>query len=174
VSPPRHPAREQFDQVQRGMGEIAEHIRQLSHELHPAMLEHGGLLPALDSLALSVGLDVILTAPQTLPPLPPEIELCIFRATQEALHNIAKHAGVDRARLALSTDADAVFMRIEDAGRGFEVVPPHARRGLGLVSMEERVRLVGGTLTVRSQPGVGTTVLIRIPLLRDAPVAKAG
>ena len=90
---------------------------------------------------------------------------CLFRVAQEALRNVAKHAGATTVVLALSCQDDSVMLRIEDNGRG--LVPQDRntmQRGLGLISMGERVRLMEGTLTFTSDPGSGTRLSVSIPL----------
>ncbi|HMQ33766.1 MAG TPA: PAS domain-containing protein [Chloroflexaceae bacterium] len=100
--------------------------------------------------------------------LPPEVESTLYRVAQEALTNVAHHAGASRVNLSLEGDRGRVVVMIEDDGRGFDaeaaLKAPQQLGHLGLVGMEEWVALVGGALTIESEPGVGTTVIVRIPL----------
>ena len=98
-------------------------------------------------------------------PLDRHLAECLFRVTQEALRNVAKHAGATMVSLALSYHDDRIMLRIEDNGRGLTSHDRNAvQRGLGLVSMGERVRLLDGTLTLTSDPGNGTCLSVSIPL----------
>jgi signal transduction histidine kinase len=91
--------------------------------------------------------------------------LCLYRVAQESLQNIAKHSGSQKAHLDLAFKEGKLQLAIEDFGDGFDLqAQKRKRRGLGMISMEERMRSVGGTLTIDSKPGRGTRVLARIPL----------
>ena len=90
--------------------------------------------------------------------------LCLYRIAQEALRNIIKHSGARRAAVELSGGADAVELRIADDGAGFDPRLADGKGGLGLVSMRERLRLVGGAIAIDSHPGAGTRVEVRVPL----------
>jgi signal transduction histidine kinase len=162
-----------FDRLQHGMKDLASQIRSLSHELHPAVLEQAGLVPGLKALIDKVhrleDLDVSLDVKESPVHVPQDTALCVYRVAQEALHNVAKHAGVDRARVTLQIHAGAVSLTVEDEGRGFD---PSAASGLGLVSIEERVHLAGGTVSVTSSAGHGTRVVVRIPIEQDQTNAR--
>jgi len=93
--------------------------------------------------------------------LPPETGLCLFRVLQEALHNAAKHSGVKRIEVQLREESGEIHLSVRDFGKGFDVEA--ARRGLGLTSMRERVRLVNGTISIDSKPMGGTTIHVRVP-----------
>ena len=156
----------QLENVQSCTHELSDGIRQLSHQLHPALLEHSGLPAALTSFVTEFSrleeIDVKLTVPNSVA-IPQELALCLYRVAQESLRNIVKHSGAKCAELTLSVAPGVVRLVVSDQGRGFD---PDLRRrgGLGLVSMEERVRLVHGSIDVSSLPGVGTTVVATIPL----------
>src|SRR6185295_16013298 len=95
-------------------------------------------------------------------PLPPDVALCLYRVAQESLRNISKHSGAKSAELTLVKNEESIELRIADHGRGFDVKVPSRGEGLGLVSMEERVRLLGGSLEVNSQPGAGTELKVYV------------
>jgi signal transduction histidine kinase len=95
--------------------------------------------------------------------LAPEIGLCLFRVLQEALHNAVKHSGVKRIEVQLREDSGEIHLLISDLGRGFDLEAAMQGRGLGLTSMQERVRLVGGMIEIQSKPMGGTTVHVRVP-----------
>jgi signal transduction histidine kinase len=96
--------------------------------------------------------------------VPQEIGLCLFRVLQESLQNAAKHGGVNRVEVQLREQAAEIELIVRDSGRGFDVEAARQGRSLGLTSMRERVRLVGGTIVIDSKPSGGTTIQIRVPL----------
>lgn len=146
--------------------DLADALRLLAHNLHPAALEHAGLLPALtqlcDETARHDGVNVELRLPPEQPELDDDVKLTLFRIAQEAIHNIVKHSGARSAMLTVLCQPDRVTLLAEDAGIGFDAMLP--RRGIGLVSIEERARLVGGNATIQSAPGRGTRVAVAVPL----------
>ena len=150
-------------------------MRRVSHELHPGVLEHIGLIAALDGYCSEVekaqGLAVSFQA-DDLGAVPADLALCLYRATQEALGNIVKHAAAQSVRVRLVRDGRDGILTIDDDGRGFD--PANARSGLGLISLEERVRLVGGQLAITTAHGRGTEVRIVVPLPEDADVPGKG
>jgi signal transduction histidine kinase len=99
--------------------------------------------------------------------IPQPVSTCLYRVAQEALRNVAKHAKASRVVVRLAQGDGAVQMSIFDAGVGF--IPPKGKelQGLGVVSMQERVRLVGGRMSIRSRPNRGTYLFIRVPLSHD-------
>jgi signal transduction histidine kinase len=162
-------------QLQEQTSAIAHSLRQISHQLHPAALEHAGLAPALELTCLEVrqatGLMVRLVQAGETTGLPPEVALCLYRVAQEALANVVRHAGACRVAVVLRRTADGVDLEITDDGRGLGATAPgETARGLGLRSASERVAAVGGTLTLANAPGGGTTLGVTIPLgkTRDA------
>ena len=147
---------------------LAEAIRHLSHELHPGVLQHAGLVAALEAHCAEVGsqhaIEVTLSAAAGLEAIPQDIALCLYRVAQEALRNVARHAGATQAEVALTRCDEGIQLRVADAGRGFDLEQAGQRGGLGLISVEERVRLLRGSLRVTTLPGRGTELLVRIPL----------
>ena len=148
--------------------DISEEVRRISHSLHPAALEHVGLVTALRSycaeFSQQAGVKTDFSAQNMPEPLSQEATTCLFRIAQEALSNVAKHSQAAEARVSLRRSGDEIQLLIFDAGVGFQVDPEQARAGLGLVSMDERCRALGGVLSVTSIPNQGTTVEARIPL----------
>jgi signal transduction histidine kinase len=92
------------------------------------------------------------------------VALCLFRVTQEALGNLVKHSGAKSARVELGSNEAGVSLRIMDEGKGFDTRSTNAGAGIGLVGMNERVRLIGGRLLIKSQPMRGTEILAEVPL----------
>jgi signal transduction histidine kinase len=95
--------------------------------------------------------------------LPPDVTLCVFRVVQEALHNALKYSHAHAVKVHLGGSAKELTLTISDDGDGFEVKAAMGK-GLGLISMGERLEAIGGTFQVRSQPGTGTTLEVRVPL----------
>ena len=161
-------AREQGDRIQRNLVQVSEGIRRLSHELHPAVLEHAGLGAALRSycreFSLLTGIRVECMVEGEFGNVPRAVALCAYRITQEALQNVAKHAQVNEAEVTLAAAAGELRLAVTDRGAGFPAAPAGERIGLGLVSIKERTRLVKGALEIESEPGRGTTVRVRIPV----------
>ncbi|HET9846235.1 MAG TPA: sensor histidine kinase [Nitrospira sp.] len=162
-------ARTVLQVVKNEVVELSDHLREVAHRLHPSVLEDLGIASALRGCAHEFEqrehIPVHLTLEDFQRPLDRHLAECLFRVAQEALRNVAKHAGATTVVLALSCQDDSVMLRIEDNGRG--LVPQDRntmQRGLGLISMGERVRLMEGTLTLTSDPGSGTRLSVSIPL----------
>ena len=96
--------------------------------------------------------------------LPPEVEMCLFRVLQEALRNAVKHSQVQQVKVELRAVSNDLHLSVSDSGVGFDPSAALLGKGLGLVSMQERLRLVNGELTVHSAPDVGTAIQARVPL----------
>jgi PAS domain S-box-containing protein len=151
---------------ERALG-LAEHIRHLSHDLHPSVLQHAGLVAALTAHCLDIerqhALVVRFNASEDVE-VPPELALCLYRVTQEALRNIVTHSKAGHAEVRLLRLNGHVELTIEDDGRGFDTAKAaKGSRGLGLVSINERVRLAGGTVSLVTELGKGTRVRVQIP-----------
>jgi len=168
-------ARLQIESLQRGLAELADEIRDLSHELHPGVLRHGGLGPALSARAAEFsrhhGIEVAVDA-QDDGPMPADLALCLYRVAQEALQNVARHAHATRAEVVLRRERAGVWMTVTDDGRGFD--PRAASSGLGLISLEERVRQAGGSLIIESKPLRGTRMRIDVPIGETAHAHATG
>jgi len=148
--------------------EVSSDIHNLSHELHPAKLDSLGLVAAVEGFCREFskqhGLHIEFVHRQVDKQFPKDVTLCIFRIVQEALRNVAKHSGTSEARVELSAHGDRIDLCVSDFGAGFDPASKRGTAGLGLVSMRERLRLVGGQLVVESQPSRGTRIRARIPL----------
>jgi PAS domain S-box-containing protein len=156
----------EFTGLQHSIHNLAGDVRRLSHRLHPAVLEHGGLMAALKSFteefSQSEGLEVALTVPDTRDAIPQEVGVCVYRVTQEWLRNVAKYARA-RAAVAVAIEDGHLRLVITDEGPGFDVERARGK-GLGLVSIEERVRFCQGTVRISSAPGRGSTLEAVIPI----------
>jgi PAS domain S-box-containing protein len=156
-----------MEELQEQTTGISTDVQALSHDLHSSQLEYLGVVAGMKSWCKEFGErqgmqvdcrhDVRSTLPQ-------EIGLCLFRVLQEALHNAAKHSGVKRIEVQLHEESDEIHLTIRDLGKGFDVEAATKGRGLGLTSMQERIRLVNGTIEIQSKPMGGTTVHVRVPL----------
>jgi signal transduction histidine kinase len=151
-------------------------VRDLSHLLHPALLDDLGLPAALDwyltGFGKRYGIVVELLHERMDERLAPEIEAALYRIVQEAMTNVAKHAHAALAIVYLRRADDSVLVTIEDHGVGFE--PGHARRGLGLIGIRERVAHLQGTVDVDAAPGLGTRLTIGLPARARAQTSDAG
>ncbi|MBI3850670.1 MAG: response regulator [Verrucomicrobia bacterium] len=145
-------------------------VRRISRNLRPSELDDLGLVAALRSLCTEfgerTGIVVELVCPDTPQKLPADIELSIYRIAQEALTNVEKHAGARRVTVELACDDGGLRFRVRDDGRGFDqsVLSLGAAKdaGMGLMDIEERVRLVGGICSVESSPGAGTQLVVEL------------
>ena len=164
-----HPV--QLESLQKQIAEIITDLQALSHELHPPRLLLLGVVPAMRGLCRefsaqkSVEIDF---QSVNVPDLPHETSLCLFRILQEALFNAVRHSQVRQFDVQLRGSGDAVSLTVRDEGAGFDVDAASRGAGLGLTSMKERLKLVGGDLLIESQPSRGTTVVARVPISVDA------
>jgi signal transduction histidine kinase len=155
-------------QLQKRTSEIAADIQSLSHELHSSRLQYLGIAAAMRGFCKEFGeqqkVEVDFEAHDLPAHLAPDISLCIFRVLQEALHNAAKHSGVRRFEVRLRGAQDEIHLTVRDSGVGFDIREAKTGRGLGLISMEERLKILRGTLSVESQLQHGTTIHASVPL----------
>jgi signal transduction histidine kinase len=167
---PESPARmrELMQDLSNRTKELSTAVHRLSHQLHPAKLEHLGLVAAVKSFCKEVseqeGIRIEFTHREVPTSIPEDVALCLYRIVQEALRNVVKHSGAGDARVELTGGRDAIRLQVSDPGVGFEPDPVKSNGGLGLVSMRERLRLVGGKLSIQSQPSRGTRIDVRVPL----------
>lgn len=163
------PVRRQVEKLEARTTQLCDRIRRLSHELHSSTLEHVGLGPALKlycaELSENEEVAVSFTAAEDLGAVPADAAQCLYRVAQESLRNFVKHSGASSAEVKLSRSNGSVELRVTDAGRGFERETVTARRGLGLVSMEERIRLLDGSLQINTHPARGTELIARVPVV---------
>lgn len=157
--------------------EIASDVHRLSHQLYSSKLEHVGLGPALNGLCAEIsekyGIQAEFKEEGISSGIPKDVALCLFRVAQEALSNVVKYSQVQRAEVELSREANKIRLRVVDFGLGFDAALESDNAGIGLVSMRERLRLVGGLLSVRSAPMTGTEILADVPLSVSTPETQA-
>jgi len=162
---------ERIDRLTGYLDQTCEQLRHLSHELRPPMLEHLGLLPSLRNLVGSIqrrnGLDITLHAPDIERGLLRDVELPLYRAVQEGLTNIVRHAHANHAWVTLEISPDQVACSIRDDGMGISsetASNSNPDAGLGLLILRERIAILQGTVDIQSNPGSGTNLRVRIPL----------
>jgi PAS domain S-box-containing protein len=172
--------RNRIRELQDETGEISTDVQAISHTLHAPRLEHLGVAAAMGAVCREFSarhrMEVSFQSQDLPVPLPAEISLCLIRVLQEALQNAAKHSGARNATVELSGAADEIHLVVSDSGKGFNVEETVQGRGLGLTSMQERVRVVNGSITIQSTPMGGTIIDVRVPVSRgqQANSARAG
>jgi PAS domain S-box-containing protein len=169
--------RRNIDELNQHVAELSADVAAMSHELHSSKLRVLGLVAAMrgfcNELAVQQGVEIDFSHDDISPTVSAEISLCLFRVLQEALHNAVKHSGVRRFEVELRETPDAIVLSVHDAGRGFDAESAITGRGLGLTSMQERMKLVNGDLSVDSQAKHGTTILARVPLKAEIESVRA-
>jgi len=164
-------SRLRLEELWQKTNNIMQGVRRLSQDLRPAALDRLGLLSALEWLASDIaeysGIEIKVNVVNTERRLPEEVELVLFRITQEALRNVWRHSQATRAEITVEFDESKTRVTVSDNGKGFnlpETIGDLARDGkLGLAGMQERARLLGGSLTVQSEPGRGATITVELP-----------
>jgi PAS domain S-box-containing protein len=160
--------RARIQEMLNGAKELSADLHSLSHQLHSSKLELVGLTSALNGLCKEINqkYGVAIHFNQTVVPLgmPKDLALCLFRVAQEALGNVVKHSQAKEAWMKLSYDAHQVTLRISDRGRGFDLRNENSSGGIGLIGMRERLRLVNGTFSIKSELEHGTEILAEVPL----------
>jgi PAS domain S-box-containing protein len=157
---------DRLQEFRKAITEISNNVQALSHELHSSKLEYLGVVAGIESWCQDfsgrqkVEIDF---KNEVSSALPFELGLSLFRVLQEALHNAQKHSGVKRIEVQLREDSGEIHLVVSDLGRGFDLETAMRGRGLGLTSMQERVRLVNGTIEIQSKPLGGTSIHVRVP-----------
>jgi signal transduction histidine kinase len=158
----------ELDQLRQKTNSLTNEVRRLSHQLHPAVLEHLGLVTALETYIGNFKdeeqIEVSLTAEIGEERVPFQTSICIYRVAVEALRNVSRHSGAISAAISLRRENGSLELRVSDSGKGFDVDAFRRGGGLGLVSIEERLRLLQGSCEIHSSPQKGTTLVARVPL----------
>jgi PAS domain S-box-containing protein len=147
--------------------QLATRLNDIAHRLYPSILEDVGLAAAVRSVVeehRNAGLEARLTIRDLPPEVPIAVATTLYRIIQEALGNVREHASGAVARLTLYGAGKELWLTVEDDGPGFDLMAAQRKGGLGLWGMQERARLVGGNLLVRTAPGEGTLLLVRVPI----------
>jgi two-component system sensor histidine kinase UhpB len=163
IAPPR--LRDELAETKRLANQAMDELLQLARQLRPTALDDHGLVPAIEEqlrrFRAQHGIATTLTTEGELGDLGSDQQLVLYRVTQEALNNVARHAGAHSVSVAIARRDGEVALAVADDGSGFE--PETRRRGIGLDGMTERARLVDGELEIDSRPGRGTTLTLRVP-----------
>ncbi len=158
--------------------EISADVQALSHRLHSSKLEMLGLVAAMKSFcqefATQHKVDVIFTHSNVSESLSQAISICLFRILQEALLNALRHSGAKKFQARLAEVEKELHLTVTDQGQGFNTQVLQKTPGLGLISMRERAALVRGTVNLKSQPGTGTEILVRVPTASQSKLAEPG
>jgi PAS domain S-box-containing protein len=159
------------------VSEISRDVQVISHELHSSKLEYLGVVPAMKAFCKDFAerqkLKIEFDADAVPPGIPREISLCLFRVLQEALHNAAKHSQTLYFKVQIRSSPGEITLLVSDSGVGFDPEGERGNRGLGLVSMRERVRLVKGTIMIESKAMGGTSIQVRVPFKSESSTELA-
>ncbi len=164
---------ERMQKVESMAQQTAHELTRIINDLRPGLLDSAGLLPAIRRFAEDKlqpqGIDITIEVKGTLPRLAPEVEATLFRFSQGAISNIARHAEARNVNIFVDAGEETLLLRIHDDGRGFDVstvtgIEETTGRGRGVLAMKERMRLVGGNCEVESVVGEGTTVTAELPI----------
>jgi signal transduction histidine kinase len=160
-------AQDLIRRMRSDLQELASDVRSMAHRMHPSVPGRLGLEPSLRYCCAEFEqrseIRVRFLSRNLSTAVPGGVALCLYRVLQEALMNIWKHSGTQRCAVALSASPAALRLVVSDKGRGFDSAS-NRPRGLGLVTMEERVRMTGGQVVITSGPGKGTQIHVQIPV----------
>ena len=163
----------QLHELARSTSELGSDLHTLSHRLHSSTLESLGLVPSVDALCREFtckqGIRVHFSSDEIPRSISPDAALCIFRIVQEALRNLKKYSGAEEAEVDLQMTGGRLEISVRDEGRGFSLSDLGQNGGIGIRSMEQRARLLGGTFEIHSEPGKGTTLEAWVPF---KPIAR--
>jgi PAS domain S-box-containing protein len=166
--PPGDALNEQLASVSNGVRSVLDALGEIAHGIHPAILSHGGLAPALKGLARRSSVPVELHAHISMR-IPDEAEVAAYYIVSEALTNVAKHARANVVLIDVTTEDGTLTLSVRDDGIG----GADPREGSGLVGLRDRVEALGGTIAIESPAGDGTCVVVRLPIATEPPGAKA-
>jgi two-component system sensor histidine kinase UhpB len=161
--------------IRQMAAESLECLRSIIYDLRPAILDDLGLLPAIRWYARTnleeAGIQVELDFPDELPPLPQPLTTTLFRISQEGVNNIIRHSQAKNACISLGVQENKVYLQIKDDGHGFEPGKLSNEtinmQHWGLIGIQERIELVGGKLSISSDPAHGTTLMVNVPLMKS-------
>jgi PAS domain S-box-containing protein len=161
-------AASRLDDLRKQIIEVSDSLHHLSHELHSAALQHLGMVKAMEGFCMELSeqqdLEITFSCMNVPNTVGQDVALCLFRVLQEALHNALKHSEVQRFGVGIRGTDNAIFLTVRDSGVGFDPGEAIRGHGLGLVSMQERLKLVNGELFIDAQRGRGTAIRARVPL----------
>ena len=164
-------------ELQKQATELTTDVQTMSHTLHSSKLEILGIVAAMRAACDDFGqhhkMEIDFESRDLHGPLPSEISLGLFRVLQEALQNAGKHSGVKHVAVQLRGTTNEIHLIVQDSGKGFDLNAAMKGRGLGLTNMQERVRVLNGTIVIRSEPMGGTNIHVRIPLTAENNLQRA-
>jgi signal transduction histidine kinase/ABC-type uncharacterized transport system substrate-binding protein len=167
-------AKRQLHELLNSASELGADLHSVSHSLHPSALESLGLAPGVNALcrefAARQGIEVDFSSENIPRAVSPHVALCLFRIVQEGLQNLRKHSGASKAHVSLRRKGDKLFLSVIDEGLGFDT--KEITLGLGVRSMGERARLVGGQFEIHSEPGTGTRIDVCVPVQPENETAE--
>jgi PAS domain S-box-containing protein len=156
--------------ILRQTEELSTEVHRMSRDLHPSKLVHLGLVAGLKSLCAELsrghGLKIEFAHADVPGVLPKDVSLCLYRIVQECLNNVIRHSAAKNAFVELRGGDKEIRLVVSDSGSGFDLESVRSRKGIGLIGMRERLRLVGGTISIESQVATGTSVDVRVPVGR--------
>lgn len=168
---------ERLEELRNDAMEMGTDLQSLSHELHSSKLEYLGIAAVTQGFCREFGekqkVEIDCKTRDLPKPLPLTISICLFRVLQEALHNSLKHSGASHFEVRLWGTPEDIHLTVKDSGAGFDREEAREGHGLGLFSMEERVKLLDGTLAIESKPNCGTTIHARVPISPGAELMRA-
>jgi signal transduction histidine kinase len=163
--------REKLREMKEGMVKISGDVHNLSRRLHPSILDDLGLIKAVESecagFSKREGIEVVFNHENILRVIPKDVSLSLYRIIQEGLSNISKHACAEHISVSLKGIDHDVLLSVQDDGLGFDSAEVKGKPGLGLSSIRERVGLIQGEFSIESQPGKGTRITVRAPLVKE-------
>jgi signal transduction histidine kinase/ABC-type uncharacterized transport system substrate-binding protein len=161
-------AKRKLQELLNSASELGADLHTVSHRLHPSTLKSLGLVPGLKALCRefnsSHGTEIVFSSEDIPRAVAPNVALCLFRIVQEGLQNLRKYSGALQGQVNLREEGDRLFLSVSDEGRGFDAKEVRNRVGLGILSMGERARLVGGQFEISSALGKGTKIDVCVPL----------
>ena len=169
-------AKRELHKLLYSASELGADLHTVSHRLHPSTLKSLGLVPGLEALCREInslhGTEIAFSSEDIPRGVAPNVALCLFRIVQEGLQNLRKYSGASQGQVNLRKEGDRLFLSVSDEGRGFDAKEVRNRVGLGILSMGERARLVGGQFEIRSAPGEGTKIDVWVPLQPENVAAE--
>jgi signal transduction histidine kinase len=164
-------ATRQLQELSSAASELGSDLHTLSHRLHSATLENLGLTPGVSAFckefSAQSGIKIESTLDRASRSVDPDVALCVFRIVQEGLRNVKKHSGASKAQVAMQLVDGTIHLSVCDQGAGFNPKELANNEGLGVRSMEERVRLLGGRFEIQSNAGMGTKIAVRLPVKKS-------
>src|SRR5262249_11781927 len=174
ASPNLDDAKEQLGHISSHSSQAIDEVKEISYNLRPYLRDRLGLAKAVESMlnkaAYSTGIEFVADLDEMDGALAKQSEMSVYRVIQEAIGNIIKHSGATEVRVTMKRTGSTATVTIVDNGKGFVVDQPETvdangkRKGFGLMGMSERARLAGAKLSINSEPGKGTTILVSIPV----------